>query len=69
MKAVRIHELGGLQELVYEEVPRPKPNLGEALVQVYATGITPAKIATHIRSIRSTFKSALSSTKQTVGLI
>ena len=39
MKAVRVHEFGGPEALVYEEVPDPAPGEGEALVKIGASGI------------------------------
>src|SRR5256885_10382692 len=39
MKAIRIHELGGPETLIYEDVPEPIPGPGEALVQVHAVGV------------------------------
>jgi NADPH:quinone reductase-like Zn-dependent oxidoreductase len=46
MRAVRIHKFGdGPQDLVYEEnVMQPRPKVGEVLVKVYATGVTPNEI-------------------------
>ena len=41
MKAVRVHAFGGLDALVYEEVPRPQPGPGEVLVRVAAAGVGP----------------------------
>ncbi len=41
MKAVRIHEYGGPEVLVYEDAPRPQAGKGEVLVQVHAAGINP----------------------------
>ena len=41
MKAVRIHEYGGPDVLVYEDAPRPQAGKGEVLVQVHAAGINP----------------------------
>lgn len=41
MKAVRIHEFGGLDSLRVEEVPRPEPGEGEVLVRIHAAGINP----------------------------
>ena len=32
MKAVRFHEPGGLENLIYEDVPDPTPAFGEILV-------------------------------------
>jgi NADPH:quinone reductase-like Zn-dependent oxidoreductase len=44
MKAIRTHGRGGPEQLVYEEVPLPSLEPGDALVQVHATGITPAEL-------------------------
>ena len=41
MKAVRVHQFGGLDALVYEDVPRPAPGEREALVRVRAAGVGP----------------------------
>lgn len=41
MKAVRIHEHGGRDKLVFEDVPIPTPRKGELLVRVHATGVNP----------------------------
>jgi NADPH:quinone reductase-like Zn-dependent oxidoreductase len=41
MKAVTIHEYGGPEELVIEEMPIPEFGPGEILVRVQATGINP----------------------------
>jgi NADPH:quinone reductase-like Zn-dependent oxidoreductase len=41
MKAVRLHEFGGPEVLVYEEVPLPTIKSGEVLVRVRAVGINP----------------------------
>ncbi len=41
MKAVRIHEYGGVDVLKYEDAPRPAPSTGELLVRVYAAGVNP----------------------------
>jgi NADPH:quinone reductase-like Zn-dependent oxidoreductase len=40
MKAIRVHGRGGPGQLVYEDAPRPHPGAGEALVRVYATGVS-----------------------------
>ena len=37
--AIRIHEYGGPEKLVWEEVPRPYPKPGEALVRQEAVGL------------------------------
>lgn len=39
MKAVRVHHTGGPEVLRYEEVPRPSPSAGQALVRVTAVGV------------------------------
>ncbi len=41
MKAVRIHQFGGLDTLTFEEIPRPVPGKGEVLVHVRAAGVGP----------------------------
>ncbi len=41
MKAVRIHEFGGPEKLVLDDVPRPKPAAGEVLVRVVSAGVNP----------------------------
>ena len=40
MKAIRLHARGGVEQLVYEDAPQPALQPGDALVRVYATGIT-----------------------------
>lgn len=42
MKAVRIHEYGGLDALRYEDAPKPSAKDGEILVKVHASGVNPA---------------------------
>ena len=39
MKAVRFHETGGLEVLRLEDVPRPVPGPGQALVKIEAIGV------------------------------
>jgi NADPH:quinone reductase-like Zn-dependent oxidoreductase len=41
MKAVRLHEFGGPEKLVLDDVPRPKPAAGEVLVRVISAGVNP----------------------------
>ncbi len=41
MKAVRIHEFGGPEVLMYEDVPVPQPGLGEIRIKVIAAGVNP----------------------------
>ncbi|HKC46351.1 MAG TPA: NADP-dependent oxidoreductase [Gemmatimonadales bacterium] len=40
MNAVRLHQRGGPEQLVYEDAPRPIPGPGDALVRVHACAIT-----------------------------
>jgi NADPH:quinone reductase-like Zn-dependent oxidoreductase len=41
MKAIRVHAFGGVDALVYEEVPQPVPADGQILVRVEAAGVGP----------------------------
>ncbi|WP_205749035.1 NADP-dependent oxidoreductase [Frigidibacter oleivorans] len=41
MKAVRLHDFGGPEVLVYEVAPKPVPGPGEVLVRVRAAGVNP----------------------------
>ncbi len=41
MKAVRIHQFGGVELLRYEDAPRPVPDAGEVLIHVHAAGVNP----------------------------
>jgi NADPH:quinone reductase-like Zn-dependent oxidoreductase len=41
MKAVRIHEYGGVDVLRFEDAPRPEPGPGEVLVRIHAAGVNP----------------------------
>ena len=45
MKAVRIHEYGGPEVLVYEDVETPAPGPGQVLVSVRAAGVNPIDLA------------------------
>ncbi len=44
MRAIRLHARGGPEQLVYEDAPLPDPAAGEALLRVYAAGITPTEL-------------------------
>lgn len=41
MKAIVVHQFGGLEVLKYEDAPRPQPKEGEILVRVIAAGVNP----------------------------
>ena len=41
MKAVQMHGYGGVDQLLYEDVPTPKPGADEVLVKVGATSVNP----------------------------
>ncbi len=41
MKAVRFHQYGGPEVLVYEDAPKPVPESGDVLVKVHATSVNP----------------------------
>ena len=41
MKAIRQHQFGGAEVLLYENAPMPELQAGEVLVRVYAVGINP----------------------------
>ena len=44
VRAIRLHARGGPEQLVYEDAPLPDPAAGEALLRVYAAGITPTEL-------------------------
>src|SRR6476646_1864834 len=44
VKAIRLHARGGPEQIVYEDAPLPAPAAGEALLRVYAAGITPTEL-------------------------
>ena len=45
MKAIRIHEFGGLDKMVYEDAPDPTPGEGEVLIRVRGAGVNPVDVA------------------------
>jgi NADPH2:quinone reductase len=45
VKAVRIHEFGGPEVLVYEDVPTPKPGPAQILVKVAAATVNPVDVS------------------------
>ena len=44
MWALRVHERGGPERLVYEQAPRPYVGTGNSLVHVYAASFTPTEL-------------------------
>lgn len=44
MRALRVHERGGAERLVYEEAPLPFLGIGDALVRVGAASFTPTEL-------------------------
>jgi len=45
MKSIRFHEFGKPDVLTLEEVPDPKPGMGQALVRLQAAGVNPTDVA------------------------
>jgi NADPH:quinone reductase-like Zn-dependent oxidoreductase len=41
MKACRVHQFGGPEAILFEDVERPQPGPGEALIRVKAAGVGP----------------------------
>ena len=41
MKAVRLHRFGGPEALSLDDIDRPQPEAGEALVRVHAASVNP----------------------------
>jgi len=39
MKAIRVHQYGGIDALKYEDIPVPEPGAGEARVKIEAAGV------------------------------
>lgn len=48
MKAIRVHQFGGPEQLKYEDVPDPRPDSGQILIKVHAVGVNP--FDTYIRT-------------------
>ena len=48
MKAICVHEFGGVEVLRLEEAPMPQPGLGEVVVRMHAIGVNP--VETYIRA-------------------
>jgi NADPH2:quinone reductase len=41
MKAIRVHQFGGPEQLKLEQVPDPQPQPGQVLVKIHAVGVNP----------------------------
>ncbi len=39
MKAIRVHETGGPEKLIYEDVPVPEPGPDQVRVKIHAIGV------------------------------
>ena len=48
MKAIRVHEFGGPEKLLLEDIPDLRPGKGEVLVRIHAAGVNP--VETYIRA-------------------
>jgi NADPH:quinone reductase len=48
MKAIRVHQFGGPEQLILEDVPEPRPDAGQVVVKVRAAGVNPFE--TYMRS-------------------
>jgi NADPH2:quinone reductase len=48
MKSIRVHQFGGPEVLVLEDIPKPRPANGEVLIRVRAIGVNP--VDTYLRS-------------------
>src|SRR5262245_51696241 len=57
MRAIRVYQYGGPEQLVLEQVARPEPTPGEALIRVYAAGVLPAEWKTR-QGLFHTFRPA-----------
>lgn len=57
MKAIRVHEFGGPEQLKLEEVPDPQPGPGQVVVRVRAVGVNP--VETYVRTGTYAFKPSL----------
>src|SRR6266852_1641077 len=44
MKAMRAHQLGGPEQLRFEDAPEPQPQAGQVLIRVRSAGINPADL-------------------------
>lgn len=59
MKAIRIHQYGGVDVLTYEDAPRPTPGEGEVLIRVLFTSVNPFDCAVRAGYLASYFNHTL----------
>lgn len=43
MRAIRVHQYGGPEQLKLEQIPCPEPQAGEVLIRVHSVGVLPAE--------------------------
>jgi D-arabinose 1-dehydrogenase-like Zn-dependent alcohol dehydrogenase len=55
MKAIRIHQFGGIEELRYEEAPIPAPAAGEILIKVASTAFNPVDATIRMGYLQAVF--------------
>ena len=46
MQVIRVYQYGGPEVFKLEQILRPEPQTGEALIRVFAAGVLPADAAT-----------------------
>ncbi len=44
MKAIRVHQFGGIEAITCEDAPKPRPGEGEVLLRVHAAAVTPTEL-------------------------
>ncbi len=54
MKAIRVHEFGGPEQLKLEDVPDPQPGPGQVVIRVHAAGVNP--VEAYVRTGTYAFK-------------
>jgi NADPH2:quinone reductase len=50
MRAIVLEKFGGLESLVYKEIPEPEPKAGHVVIEIKASGINHAEM--HMRRRR-----------------